>query len=100
VDGYAARYSGATFVVVCPELLQQTICILAEKIRARVEALAIVHAKNFPLQIVTVSIGISMIEPQRDLNHSEQLIQQAEQALLQAKVNGRNQVYCAAELSK
>lgn len=100
VDGYAARYSGTTFVVVCPELLQQTICILAEKIRVRIEALAIAHAKNFPLQIVTVSIGISMIEPQRDLNHSEQLIQQAEQALLQAKANGRNQIYCAAELSK
>ncbi|MFJ4065137.1 diguanylate cyclase domain-containing protein [Pseudomonas sp. NPDC089996] len=84
----AARYGGEEFQVLLPETELAGARILAERIRAQVQALAPfaddAHA-------VTVSIGIGVYIPgtQRDLTG---VLSAADQALYRAKANGRNRV--------
>lgn len=84
----AARYGGEEFQVVLPETEQHGAAMLAERIRARVEALA-PFADD--AHSVTVSIGIGVYTPgtQQDLSR---LLGAADEALYRAKANGRNQV--------
>ena len=82
----AARYGGEEFQVVLPETDLAGAQLLAERIRANVEALAPfaddAHA-------VTVSIGIGLSGTQQDLGR---LLGAADEALYRAKANGRNRV--------
>lgn len=82
----AARYGGEEFQVVLPETDLAGAQLLAERIRASVEALAPfaddAHA-------VTVSIGIGLSGTQHDLGR---VLGAADEALYRAKANGRNRV--------
>ena len=82
----AARYGGEEFQVVLPETDLAGAQLLAERIRASVEALAPfaddAHA-------VTVSIGIGMSDTQHDLGR---VLGAADEALYRAKAKGRNRV--------
>jgi diguanylate cyclase (GGDEF)-like protein len=85
----AARYGGEEFVVVLPNTPIDGALHLAEMIRSRVKELGITHEKSSH-QTVTLSLGVATIIPNPSIS-SEVLIQNADQALYQAKAQGRDQ---------
>ncbi|RCL29475.1 deoxyribonuclease [Pseudomonas sp. AFG_SD02_1510_Pfu_092] len=82
----AARYGGEEFQVVLPETDLAGAQLLAERIRASVEALA-PFADD--AHSVTVSIGIGLSGTQHDL---ATVLGAADEALYRAKAKGRNRV--------
>lgn len=87
----AARYGGEEFVVVLPNTSPQVARQTAELIRQGVQALAIAHAKSATSTVVTVSLGFSARVPALD-DGLYSLLQEADDALYQAKRQGRNLV--------
>ncbi|MNG95315.1 Phytochrome-like protein cph2 [compost metagenome] len=84
----AARYGGEEFQVVLPETELAGARLLAERIRASVEALAPFADDQ---HAVTVSIGIGLYVP--DTHHDlARVLGAADEALYRAKANGRNRV--------
>ncbi|MFN3076339.1 MAG: GGDEF domain-containing protein [Alphaproteobacteria bacterium] len=82
------RCGGEEFAVLLPETEAEGARTLAERLRARVEAMRI-PVENGTLT-VTVSIGIAAFVPGDTL--VEDLLKRADHALYQAKARGRNQV--------
>ncbi len=87
-----ARYGGEEFVVVLPDT--QAVDHMADNCRAAIKALQIPHECSSVAEEVTISIGCCTLVPSPDssINH---LIGQADQALYQAKREGRNRVNSA-----
>jgi diguanylate cyclase (GGDEF)-like protein len=84
-----ARYGGEEFTITLPETDLQGAVTIAKTIHNTIAGLAIPHQASEVSQQVTVSIGIASMIP--TLNFSpEHFIQQADQALYQAKQQGRN----------
>jgi len=88
---FCARYGGEEFVVLLPETDLEGAVHIAETIRHNVKALRIPHEKSEPLKIVTLSLGVATLKESDTITHNE-LIEQADQALYQAKKQGRNRV--------
>jgi diguanylate cyclase (GGDEF)-like protein len=87
----AARYGGEEFLIVLPGADRDAASVIAERLRAAVEALRIPHASASPLPFVTVSAGVGSIRP-RDGLSSAILLAAADAALYAAKRQGRNRV--------
>lgn len=86
-----ARYGGEEFVVVLPKTDAAGAAIVAEKMRATVEALRIQHANSQVSNRVTISVGVAaMVPPEK--SEPAVLIAAADQALYRAKREGRNRV--------
>jgi diguanylate cyclase (GGDEF)-like protein/hemerythrin-like metal-binding protein/PAS domain S-box-containing protein len=91
----AARYGGEEFVVILPETGLEGAELLAERLRAAVQQLAIPHPDNQADGWVTISLGVAsrgvvaMAGP-------DELVELADVALYQAKRTGRNRVASAA----
>ena len=90
----AARYGGEEVVILLPATDLPGAMVIAERIRAAVAALEIPHAGS-PLEIVTISAGVGSVLPLHANDTAAGLIEAADQALYQAKKDGRNRV-CAA----
>lgn len=86
-----ARYGGEEFVALLPETDQAGAGLLAEHARLAVQNLAIPHADSPVAKMVTISLGTASTIP-RNGREAEELVQAADQALYQAKNQGRNQV--------
>lgn len=84
-----ARYGGEEFVVVLVETDQAGAAIMAERMRAKVESLAIEHAKSKVAPHVTISLGVTCVVPGQACEAS-MLISAADQSLYRAKHEGRN----------
>ncbi len=85
------RYGGEEFIVFIAGADAQATRAAAERLRAAVEALAIVHPDP-RLGRVTVSIGATVIGPE-DIDATDgALFDRADRAMYAAKTNGRNQV--------
>jgi diguanylate cyclase (GGDEF)-like protein len=90
-DG-AFRYGGEEIVVLLPEQRLPETAVTAERLRARVEGLAIPR-RNGNGPCVTVSCGVSSCPLQeRRTEDWETVIEWADQALYRAKAQGRNRV--------
>jgi diguanylate cyclase len=89
-----ARYGGEEFVVVLPHTTLNGANSVAESIMAVIDSLNLVHAKSMVSDRITISIGISCVIPQPDLN-SDIPIFLADQALYRAKKEGRNRIILA-----
>jgi diguanylate cyclase (GGDEF)-like protein len=84
-----ARYGGEEFVFVLPETGPDDAMIVAEKLRAAVEAGEFMFEKMS--YRVTMSLGVSSLPPGGKVKRSE-LIEVADKALYQAKKKGKNRV--------
>jgi diguanylate cyclase (GGDEF)-like protein len=91
---FAARYGGEEFAVIVPNIEVATLTVIAERIRAGVEALP---APPDGAQ-VTVSIGAALFPP--DGKTAEQLFHVADERLYQAKAEGRNRVVTPAPVRR
>jgi len=87
-----ARYGGEEFAVILPNTNSEGALIVAEEIREAILMLKIPHLQSKFSQYVTLSLGVASVIPTKDLT-LEDLINQTDQALYQAKNQGRNQVY-------
>jgi PleD family two-component response regulator len=93
----AARYGGEEFALVVPLADAKYLKQQADMLRMAFASLNIAHQTS-PLGRLTVSIGIAVLVPQAH-ETSIVLIEKADQALYQAKNNGRNQVVIAQSIS-
>jgi diguanylate cyclase (GGDEF)-like protein len=94
VDGeedLVARYGGEELVMLLPGRDLRQARRMAERLRRRVEAKAMVHPDSLVSSHVTVSIGVSAVRPAR-LDAPQRLLATADHALYVAKARGRNQV--------
>lgn len=85
-----ARYGGEEFVIVCPELEKEKGVVLAEKLKAMVTKAALTDGKSLPDKKITISVGVAAYPD--DADSPDDLINNADSALYEAKKNGRNQV--------
>ena len=92
-----ARFGGEEFAVILPDTSREAALGLAERLRAKIEQQGVAHTAS-PHTIVTVSIGCATMSPARQTNQNL-LIEAADQALYEAKRNGRNRVVNAVESS-
>ena len=82
------RYGGEEFIIFSPNTTAQDALTMRQKIRAAIE----VSSDYDPtIPKYTVSIGTATMVPE-ELADLDRLIKRADQALLQAKRNGRNQI--------
>ena len=81
---FVARYGGEEFVVVLPRADLESAVAVAERLRRAVES------AEWQLRPVTGSFGVACARP--DMETRQELIEAADQALYQAKKNGRNRV--------
>lgn len=84
---FFCRFGGEEFVALLPETSADAAFLLLDKIRDAI-AKASFNYKEQPMSI-TLSVGITEFKPQDSL---ESAFERADQALYQAKSNGRNQV--------
>lgn len=87
----AARHGGEEFVVVFGQTDAVAALLLAESIRARVEALGLRHPRSPTGASVTVSVGVATIVP-RQGEELGRLFVLADLAMYAAKDGGRNRV--------
>ncbi|NTV52414.1 MAG: diguanylate cyclase [Candidatus Firestonebacteria bacterium] len=85
-----ARYGGEEFVIVLPMTNTEGATIVAERIRQAVYNCKFLGDFNLPQVAITVSLGIAGYSS--DHVKCETLLREADQALYQAKENGRNRV--------
>ncbi len=86
-----ARYGGEEFVIILPDTDLQGAVGLAERINESVLNLALPHATSDICECVTISLGVATVS-EHVLSEGVQLVALADQALYQAKKNGRNRV--------
>ncbi|MDJ0599946.1 MAG: diguanylate cyclase [Crocosphaera sp.] len=84
-----ARYGGEEFVVLLPNTGLNGALTLAEMIRNAIETMKITHENSLVSDYVTISLGVACQIPQQQ-DEYQQLIEEADEALYQAKENGRN----------
>ena len=88
----AARIGGEEFVILLPETELSGAFLIADRLRLLVADTAVEQDQGPPIS-VTISIGVAMI----GLDESaESLLSRADQAMYQAKNNGRNRVEISA----
>lgn len=94
-DELLARYGGEEFALLLPACGLGEGRRMAERLRRRVESLALAHLTSPVAPHVTVSIGVSAICP--DARQSpDVLIETSDRALYAAKAKGRNRVVARA----
>lgn len=86
-----ARYGGDEFMLLIPGSDAQGVAELAEALRVRIEAMEILSEGSPIDQMVTISLGVVTDYPTRGFS-SDDLVAAADEALYQAKGEGRNQV--------
>ena len=85
------RWGGEEFVACLPETDRDGAYLVAERLRAAIQALAILHRRT-PVagKVVTISVGIALLGARDD--GIEPLIERADTALYRAKSGGRNTI--------
>jgi len=87
---YLARYGGEEFTIILPSATKGEALAVAEKIRGRVERYPFTGRETQPKGCVTISMGVSTFP--EDGKDNASLMENADQALYEAKNSGRNRV--------
>jgi len=85
----AARYGGEEFVLLYPATNPSQAVRLARELLSNMDETAIAHPESPLSAYITLSIGIAVIVPQYGMP-LDMLLDQADHALYEAKLNGRN----------
>jgi diguanylate cyclase (GGDEF)-like protein len=94
----AARYGGEEFVVLLPGADGHQCHLLAKEICSAMQDLALPHQGSSE-GVVTVSIGIASMVPDEQ-NGAETLVRHADDALYQAKQQGRNRAVLYSDATR
>jgi len=92
-----ARYGGEEFACVLPDTDGEAAFLVGEKLRRAVSQLALSHAHSHVADCVTVSVGVSSIEP-KPRDDIKRLFDVADRNLYEAKEQGRNRVVCCQDM--
>jgi diguanylate cyclase (GGDEF)-like protein len=84
------RYGGEEFLVVLPETDAPTAWAVAERLRSLVECLEVSQSQG--VMRVSISLGTASLGMGRDAD-LDQLLEEADRALYQAKESGRNRIF-------
>jgi diguanylate cyclase (GGDEF)-like protein len=93
-----ARYGGEEFAIILPDTSFAGAAALAEELRKIIQGLSIPHESSLVAPHITLSIGISKAQSYDNISEAT-LLSQADQALYQAKSQGRNRVMVFSEPS-
>ena len=88
-----ARYGGEEFVCILPNTDNNGAVKLAETLREGVYGLNIPHKASPLCDRVTISLGIGVVVPSREMSR-ESFVKFCDDQLYKAKKNGRNRVEC------
>lgn len=88
-EDVVARYGGEEIAVILPQCTKEQAQSIAERIRRRVEMEKFYHDESQKAVSVTISIGVT---ESLGGESAESVIQRADEALYEAKNNGRNQI--------
>jgi len=94
-DDFLARYGGEEFAVILPRTGLTGACAVAERLRATIQNLGIVHPASPAGDRLSISQGVACQIPECR-SSARQMIAMADQALYQAKASGRNRVSVAS----
>ena len=94
---FVCRYGGEEFAAILPHSDLSGAVQIAERMRDNVQALKILHSASEVSDIVSISIGVGTIVPQRNWEFKE-LITLADESLYDAKRGGRNCIKTADPL--
>lgn len=86
-----ARYGGEEFAIILPNTPLAGATQLANEIRSKIHHLQIPHESSYVSSHVTLSLGVVCIVPLPDVSLG-QFISKADEALYQAKMQGRDRV--------
>lgn len=86
-----ARYGGEEFAVILPNTGKEESRLMAERLKEKIEALAITHRASTISPVVTISAGCATLTPDHCGEEAE-LVDAADHALYEAKHNGRNRI--------
>lgn len=89
-----ARYGGEEFVILLTDSNETEGALVAEKVREKVEELAIPHVKSSIHKALTISVGVTTSPNDGTPFDSAQLLETADRCLYEAKSMGRNTVVC------
>lgn len=96
IDGFAkrpldiaARYGGEEMAVILFDVTREHAEKIAEQLREAVQACGIEHPDSTGAGVVTVSIGVAIVQPQLERS-PDGIVQLADEALYKAKKEGRN----------
>lgn len=92
-----SRFGAQEIAVLLPGSRLEGALIVAERIRKSIELLDIAHSAS-PTGRVTISIGISAVAPQRQLDEPDTVLRESEQALELAKSAGRDCIRTVEDL--
>ena len=89
---FVARYGGEEFVILLTDSCEREGALLAEKVREKIEGLAIPHVKSVVHKSLTISIGVTTSPSDGSKFDSEAFLETADRCLYEAKLMGRNRV--------
>lgn len=84
-----SRYGGEEFALVLPNTPAEGAMQVAQEIKSHVKRLRLPHSGSTVNDYVTVSLGVATVVPVADVA-ADQLVSAADQALYQAKTQGRD----------
>lgn len=89
------RYGGEEFIAILPETPFEGAMNVGDEMRAGVQALNVEHPDSGVAKVVTISLGVASCQPGNDMTAAK-LVSLADQALFEAKRQGRNRVVDAS----
>lgn len=91
-NGFVARYGGEEFAIIYEGITREEAEWRAEALRAGIESLQLAHTGSEVCDYVTISIGVHHSVPS-EFDTISAFVSKADQALYEAKENGKNQYY-------
>ena len=86
------RYGGEEFAIIVPESQKNEVYLIAERLRQDIEKHSFLHEEILPKKKLTVSIGLASFPD--NASSAAELIFLSDQALYQAKNQGKNKTCC------